>query len=59
MLNSILIPVFIKKKFKKAIKAFDEIVFNTRELIRPGRQNPRNHKPKRDFHQNYKSILGA
>ena len=58
ILNSIPIPVFIKKKFKKAIKAFDEIIFNTRELIRPGKQNPRNHKPKRDFTKTIKVFWG-
>lgn len=35
MTQKILIGVFIKKKFKKALKAFDEIVYATREIIRP------------------------
>ncbi len=56
MLQSILIPIFIKKKFKKAIEAFDEIVYKTREIIRLNRKNPRNHKPKKLYNMVYKRI---
>ena len=56
MLHNILIPSFIKNKFNQAIKAFDQVVYNTRELVRPDRSNPRKHKPKRKYYMNYKRL---
>ncbi len=50
------IPMFIHKKFKKALEAFDEIVFKTREIVRPGRSEPRPKRPKKQYHMNYKPI---
>lgn len=50
------IPMFINKKFKKALKAFDDIVYKTREVVRPGRSVPRHKKPKKQYHMNYKPI---
>ena len=52
----ILIPTFIRKKYKEALQAFDRIVEDTREIIRPGRSNPRNKKPKRLYSMNYKRL---
>lgn len=52
----ILIPTFIRKKYRQALQAFDQIVENTREIIRPGRSNPRNKKPKRTYSMNYKRL---
>jgi hypothetical protein len=52
----ILIPTFIRKKYREALQAFDQIVKNTREIIRPGRSNPRNKKPKRTYSMNYKRL---
>ncbi len=54
--QDILIPVFLKKQFKEAIKAFDKIVFNTREIIRPNRKVVRKKKPKRLYSMNYKRL---
>ena len=31
-----LVPAFIHKKYKEAMDAFDLLVWNTREIIRPG-----------------------
>lgn len=56
MLHNILIPSFLKNQFKRAIKAFDDVVYKTRELVRPGRSNPRNHKPKRKYYMTYKRL---
>ena len=56
MTQDILIPVFIRKKFEKAIQAFDEVVENTREIIRPGRSEPRNKKLKKSYYMNYKRL---
>lgn len=56
MLHNILIPSFLKNQFKEAIKAFDHIAFNTREIVRPNRSNPRKHKPKRKYYMAYKRL---
>ena len=52
----IVIKVFLKNQFKKAIAAFDELVFKTRELIRPHRKEPRKHKQKKQYHMAYKRL---
>ena len=56
MTRNILIALFIKRKFCEALDAFDKIVERTREVIRPGRNNPRKIKPKRPFSMNYKRL---
>ena len=56
MLQSLFVPIFLKKKFKKAIEAFDDLVYKTREIIRPNRKNPRNHKPKKLYNMVYKRL---
>ena len=52
----ILVPIFIRKKYREALHAFDQIVENTREIIRPGRSNPRNKKQKKAYSMNYKRL---
>lgn len=52
----IVIKVFLKNQFKKAIAAFDALVFKTRELIRPHRKEPRKHKQKKQYHMAYKRL---
>lgn len=54
--KAVVISIFLKNKIKKGIAAFDDIVYKTREIIRPNRKNPRNHKPKRQHHMNYKNL---
>lgn len=56
MLQSIFVPVFIKKEYEKAIKAFDDLVYCTREIIRPNRKNHRKHKPKKLYNMVYKRL---
>lgn len=56
MTRNICIGLFIKKLINKALKAFDSIVFETREIIRPGRKEPRKHHQKRLYHMNYKRL---
>lgn len=51
-----MIPALLKKMAAKAIEAFDRIVFNTREIIRPGRSLPRKPQKKKPFSMNYKPI---
>lgn len=54
--KEILIPLFLKENFCKAMQCFDEIVYRTREIIRPGRKEERKIKPKRPFRMNYKLL---
>lgn len=56
MTQEILIAVFIRKTFEKAIQAFDEIVKNTREIIRSGRSVPRKKTSKKPYSMNYKRL---
>ncbi len=51
-----LVPTFIYKKYREALHAFDLLVWNTREIIRPGRSNPRNKRPKKPYSMNYKRL---
>lgn len=41
MTKDILVGLFVKKQFKKALTCFDNIVYNTHEVIRHERQNER------------------
>jgi hypothetical protein len=52
----ILIPVIIRKVVDKAIIAFDDIVFKTREIVRLDRVEPRNHKIKQPYNMLYKPL---
>lgn len=52
----IMIAVFLKNQYHKAIAAFDHIVENTREVVRPNRKNKRNKKPKRTYSMNYNKL---
>ncbi len=54
--SSISIGLFLKNLVKPALKAFDEIVRRTTEIIRPGRKFPRNKKVKRPYYMNYKRL---
>jgi len=54
--RSMLISIFIKKNVNEAIKAFDNNIRATREIIRPDRSFPRNHKKKRQYYMNYKDL---
>lgn len=51
-----LIPMFMKGKFEQALKAFDNLVYKTREIIRPGRNEPRHHRKKKLYSMNYKKL---
>ena len=55
-LRDLLIAMFLKGKFQKALAAFDDLVYKTKEIIRPGRSNPRNHRHKNKHHMNYKPL---
>lgn len=51
-----LVPTFIRKEYRAALQAFDQLVEKTREIIRPGRSNPRNKKQKKPYSMNYKRL---
>lgn len=54
--SSILIPAILKNMTTKAIKAFDKIVFCTREIVRTQRSVPRKHIKVKPFNMNYKPL---
>jgi len=57
MTMNVLIPLFLRKKITETFEAFDHIVENTREIIRPGRINPRNSpQKKRMYSMIYKRL---
>jgi len=56
MTLDILISVFVRKKYKIALQAFDQNVSSTREIIRPGRNVLRNKKQKKPYSMNYKRL---
>lgn len=55
-LMDLLVPMFLKKQRKKSFDAFDDLVYNTREIIRPQRSVKRKKKPKRPYYMNYKPL---
>ena len=56
MTRDILIGVFLKDRFHRAIQTFDRVVEKTGEIIRPGRTVVRNKKPKRPYAMTYKRL---
>lgn len=50
------IPMFVKKQFYSALNAFDDIVYKTREIVRPGRKEPRPKRTKKQYPMNYKPL---
>jgi len=56
MLMNISVGLFLKKMVQKAIAAFDSIVGQTREVVRPDRRNERKKHPKKLFYMNYKPL---
>ena len=51
-----LVPIFLRNKSREGLQNFDQIVEQTREIIRPGRSNPRKKRPKKQRRPNYKPI---
>jgi len=54
--RNIIVSLLLINKIDESTKAFDDNVFRTREIIRPNRKLPRNHKPKRSYYMNYKEL---
>ncbi len=55
-LRDLLVPLFVRKTFEKSIKAFDDLAYSTREIIRPNRHNPRNKRTKVPPPLNYRHL---
>jgi hypothetical protein len=56
MVRDILIGVFVRKEIRQALAAFDQLVYKTGEIIRPGRTLKRKPKTKRQYYMNYKRL---
>ena len=56
MVRDICIGLFIHKTINTAITAFDNLMIKTKEIVRPNRRVPRNKRPKKLFHMNYKAL---
>lgn len=54
--KDLLIVLFFKRQYQIALSAFDNIVYRTREIIRPGRMFERNKKPKKPYSMNFKRL---
>ena len=54
--KDVLVALFLKSRAKEAFVAFDDIVYKTREIIRPGRKNERKHRQKKPYCINYKRL---
>lgn len=55
-MQKISVSMFLKNAATQALRLFDEIVYQTREIIRPNRKNPRKHKIKKAYSMNYKPL---
>ncbi|MFN9319534.1 MAG: hypothetical protein ACK58Q_03035, partial [Chitinophagales bacterium] len=55
-LIDLLVPIYIKKKIRKALKVFDDIVYRTREIVRKGRSLERKKRPRKNYSMNYKKL---
>ena len=51
-----MVSFFIKQKPIQTLSIFDDIVYKTREIIRPNRSVKRKHKPKKTFSMAYKRM---
>lgn len=56
MTKEILVSLFIKQGINLALGAFDDIVYKTREIIRPNRKNERKQRQKKPYCMNYKRL---
>jgi hypothetical protein len=56
MTKDILIAMCIRKEYKEAQEEFDDVVYKTREIIRPRRSVDRNHRPKKLYSMNNKKL---
>jgi len=55
-ITKLYVQIFIKKKVKPSIIAFDQLISRNTEIVRPGRSFDRKHRPKKQHHMNYKPV---
>ena len=56
MVRNISVGLLLRKQVSEALAAFDDIVYNTREIIRPNRKFERKKKSKKPHYMNYKAL---
>jgi len=54
--QNLIFKIIIGKIVNPAISLFDKMVYKSREIIRPNRSNPRNHKQKKTYSMNMKRL---
>jgi len=54
--SEVFIGLFLREIPHKALEAFDQLVYKTREIIRPNRSEPRKHRQKKPYSMNYKPL---
>lgn len=52
----LIVPAILKQKFTKLINYFDDLLYRTREIIRPNRKQPRRHRTPKKYHMAYKKL---
>lgn len=56
MLRNVSVCILLGQQINKGLRAFDDIVYKTKEIIRPGRKYERKKRPKKLHHMNYKAL---
>ncbi len=49
-------PAFLKQKFSQLITLFDDLLYQTREIVRPSRKNPRKQGNPKKYYMTYKKL---
>ena len=52
----LIVPALLQQKFSKLINYFDDLLYKTREIIRPNRKQPRNHRTPKKYNMAYKKL---
>lgn len=55
-LVDLIVPMFLRNLYQSSLGAFDDLVYKTREIVRPGRKAERQKKPKKRYYMNYKPL---
>ena len=56
MTRDIMVGLFARGDYARALNAFDQVVSKTREIIRPNRKNPRKHRLKIPYPMNHRPL---
>jgi len=55
-IKKLYVQLFIRKKIRPSMTAFDELISGNTQSVRPGRSYDRKHGPKKRHHMNYKPV---